>query len=731
MERADVAVTKWLARTPLLLQILLSGVLAASTSAAYTGFFASTEHVLPMCALAALGAVSGAVAAAFRRRWILLSTMPVFCVCAGYLAFPGSVRYGLPSAQTAVELGTGLAGGWARMLTVGLPADVSGDLLSTPLLITWAAALGGTLIALRTKSVLGPLVPPLAAFVVALLFSGENSVPRLDVTGAFLAFSLLLVLLRTDERPQGSAGLRVAGGRFVFGVPVIALVAVAGVMGAQVLPLASGEHRFDPRDLRSPPLHVTESITPLALVKPQLREPEAQRLFTVELDGEPVDRVRTAALDRYDGALWTSGATFLLAGRSLPGDPDMTSAARTTSRVVVSRLPGPYLPVAGWPTSVVMDRGDSTATGFSAGTGTVINLNALDGVEYRTTSAIARRGDELAGASPSACTECEMPDVPTELRTVASTVTAPAQTAYGKLVLLEQHLRALPYSLDAPPGHSVAVLRDMLLGEDRRGHAEQHAAAFALLARTLGMPSRVAVGYLLREADGRTFAVTHRDAHAWAEVHFQGYGWVVFEPTDPAVTEDKPRDRDATTISPPLPDPPPVVPPVVGPDNDDDGTPGEGFGALVRRTAVVTLIALAGLVLLFLGGVVGGKQRLRWRRRRTADPAARLLGAWQEAVDRVLELGLRVPLSMSRHDISAAAHAKFGDRVLPLVTMAPLADAAAFAGVPPSEDDVVLAWGLESDLRQAVQPRRFGRIRAAIDPRPLLDGRRVRRAGSR
>ncbi|MDX8147822.1 transglutaminaseTgpA domain-containing protein [Lentzea sp. BCCO 10_0061] len=721
--------TKWLARIPALLQILLCGLLVASTSAIYLSFFASSDHVMPMCAIAALATASAAIAHLARRGWVVLGAVPVFGVCAGYLAFPDTIRYGLPSVRTAVELGKGLAGGWARMLTVGLPADVRGDLLTTPLLITWAAAFGAALIALRTTSVLGPLAPPVAAFVIALLFSAESPGPRLDVTGVFLALALLLVLMRANEGPAVS--LRVAGGRFVFGVPVIALVTAAGVVGVQWVPLASGVDRFDPRDLRSPPLHVTESITPLALVKPQLREAEARTLFTVELDGDGVDRVRTAALDRYDGALWTTETTFLLAGRSLPADPDMPPAGQLTSHVVVSRLQGPYLPVVGWPRSVVMDRGDSSATGFSAGTGSLINLGSFDGIEYRTTSTVSGRGDEVDTASPSACGDCATLTVPPELRTFASAVTTTAPTAYGKLQLLERHLRGLPYSLDAAPGHSVAVLRDMLLGEDRRGYAEQHAAAFALLARVLGMPSRVAVGYLLRESENRTFTVTAGDAHAWAEVHFKGHGWVAFEPTDPAVTEDKPRDDDATTVSPPQPDPPPLVPPAASPDNREEGAPGLGFGELVRRTAVVTLIVLMTVVLVFLGGVVGTKRRRRWRRRRTADPAARLLGAWQEAVDRLLELGLRIPLSMTVHDIGDVARTRFGDRVAALATMAPMASAAAFAGVPPSDDDVTFAWELESDLRRELHPRRLSRIRAAIDPRPLIDGRRARRAGGR
>lgn len=718
--------TRWLALLPRLVQMVVCGALAAMASALYAGFFATNAYVWLMYAVAALGAVSAAVT---RRRWMLVAAFGVFLVSAAYLAFPGTLAYGLPSGRTAVELGKGLGGGWARMLTVGVPADVRGDLLATPLLLTWAAAFGATLLALRTRSVLGPIAPPLAAFVAALLFSGAHGAPQFGVTAAFLGLALLLVLVRADAGPRAIAGRRAVGSRFLFGGPVIALIVAGGVAGTQLAPLASGADRFDPRDLRSPPLHVSESITPLALVKPQKREPEARKLFTIEVDGASVDRVRTAALDRYDGTLWTSGTEFLPAGRRLPGDPEARRSVPASARVVVSRLAGPYLPVVGWPTTVAVEQGDGSATG--AGGGTVVSLRSLGGVEYRTTGVVSTPDDGIRGASPTPCADCAALAIPDELRARAAEITAADDTAYGKLRLLERHLRELPYSLDAPPGHSVAALRTMVLGDDRRGHAEQHAAAFAVLARALNMPSRVAVGYLLHDPRDRTFTATSHDAHAWAEVHFRGYGWIAFEPTDPAVVDNDPRDREATTVSPQQPDPLPTVPPAPIPDSSADGPPGEGFGELIRRTALITVIVVLTIAVLVIGGVAAEKQRRRWRRRRAVSPAARLLGAWQEAVDRLLELGVRIPVSMTISDISAAARAAFAESAEALATMAPLAGAAAFAGTPPPDDDIALAWALEAELRRALHPRPFSRIRAAIDPRPLLELRRVRRAGER
>ena len=70
------------------------------------------------------------------------------------------------------------------------------------------------------------------------------------------------------------------------------------------------------------------------------------------------------------------------------------------------------------------------------------------------------------------------------------------------------------------------------LTHDRRGVCRQFAWAFAVLARLVGIPSRIAVGYTGGTADGHgIWQVTTADAHAWPELYFPGDGWLRFEPT--------------------------------------------------------------------------------------------------------------------------------------------------------------------------------------------------------
>jgi hypothetical protein len=75
----------------------------------------------------------------------------------------------------------------------------------------------------------------------------------------------------------------------------------------------------------------------------------------------------------------------------------------------------------------------------------------------------------------------------------------------------------------------------------RVGYCEQFAAAMAVMGRSLGIPSRVAVGFLRPELTSpNTWVFSAHDLHAWPEMYFGGVGWVRFEPTPAARTGSVP-----------------------------------------------------------------------------------------------------------------------------------------------------------------------------------------------
>ncbi|MEV4311260.1 transglutaminaseTgpA domain-containing protein [Actinocrispum sp. NPDC049592] len=711
-------------RIPVLVEAAACVLALLGASLLYRQFFATPDYLPPLAAAASGGVL---VAAVRRTGPLLITGFAGFLLVATYGVFTDSLRYGLPTLDTGKDLLWGVLGGWARMLTIGLPADVRGDLLITPVLVTWVAAiLAGRLT--RTKSVLAPIAPPLAAFVIALLLVGNRPGVQVLPTALLLGGILVLIMARAG-RIDGSDRTTASG--LAFGLPVIAVIAALGVAGGLFLPLASGQDRFDPRDLHPPPVAIADTLTPLAQVKNQLKEQPARRLFTVQPDHQ-IDRIRTAALDDYNGTLWTSADKFVVAGRKLAADQPLPHTVPVSAAIEIDDLGGPFLPALGRPTRFDSAEAGSGRIGFSATAGVLATTdNDPRGLRYTVAGDISVRDDSLTLALPSASARFVPytrlpPGLPAQIQLMAQELTSSQTAPYGQLVAIEQYLRSLPYSLDADPGHSYGALTRLLTGTqpgDDLGYAEQHAAAFAVLARAIGFPARVAVGYRV-PANG---IVTTAEAHAWAEVAFDDYGWVPFEPTDPTRNvSDRRTQSDSPVIGPPQDNPPLAAPPVLGPQPDTSGEGGNGWGAALRTTAFAA-IGVAGLGIVGAICTAAAKARRR-RRRRKALGADRVLGAWREVTDRLSERGIRFPISATADEIAVLLGNTGAVR-----SLATLATKAVFAPDQVTDEDGERAWELEPEIRRSLAPGRFSprRLWTRFDPRPLLATRRDTRQSRR
>ncbi len=127
----------------------------------------------------------------------------------------------------------------------------------------------------------------------------------------------------------------------------------------------------------------------------------------------------------------------------------------------------------------------------------------------------------------------QLPQIPARVTELAREVTAETTTPYDRARALESYLRAIPYTLDVPFPPGDRDVADWFLFDLRKGYCDYYATAFVVMARAVGLPARLAVGYVSGTYDAKSNAynVVEADAHSWPEVYFPGYGWLPFEPT--------------------------------------------------------------------------------------------------------------------------------------------------------------------------------------------------------
>jgi protein-glutamine gamma-glutamyltransferase len=132
-----------------------------------------------------------------------------------------------------------------------------------------------------------------------------------------------------------------------------------------------------------------------------------------------------------------------------------------------------------------------------------------------------------------AATYLRLPRVDPRISHLAAEITGPANNNYDKASRLENYLRThFGYTLELPQSSPKDPLTNFLF-ERKRGHCEYFASSMAVMLRTLGIPSRVVNGFRSDEFNDITdnYVVRAKDAHAWVEAYFPGYGWQMFDPT--------------------------------------------------------------------------------------------------------------------------------------------------------------------------------------------------------
>lgn len=284
-------------------------------------------------------------------------------------------------------------------------------------------------------------------------------------------------------------------------------------------------------------------INPLVKLVPQLISQTEKELFRVRADEASYWRLLT--LGNFDGTTWTDGSTEVTSIPSSGGVP-LQVAPPNPGRTVdqqftITGLGGSELPLAGVPLTVQVQvpEGAQEALQVDPLTADVsLQGDLQESFSYNVQGIVPDATFEELKRAPIAMVGpgsqyLEVPQLSEEVRQLAADWTKDAKTDIEKLAAIQGRLRGFDYSTEIDAPTSTDYLEEFLT-ETRIGYCQQFATAFALLARHLGYPTRVAVGFLPGKTDPAnpdTYIVSGNETHAWPEVMFEGYGWVRFEPT--------------------------------------------------------------------------------------------------------------------------------------------------------------------------------------------------------
>jgi transglutaminase-like putative cysteine protease len=690
----------------------------------------------------------GSLAAFVGTLGVALSTL--------WTTVPRATTDGAPTLQTFHVVRLDLRHARSELATFKVPLHaVPGVVLLGALLAGTVAVVARTLFERPGSERTGSSrLLPAAALLFPLGLVAWSSVAAADdgsalLVAVFVAIAAATVILC---EPGPVTTLEGRSRRRVRAVPTIAVTAVAMIAAVAVgvsIGSQSGASAVSPGPSRAAAVPPTDLSLASDLVGLERKDPSVV-LFTARTPFATYWQV--GVLNVYRHRAWVpdpateevlNGRTPTLSPAVLPDASERTFTATVTMAQLTSRL----VPVAQTTVSV----GGPVAVEVTS-IGAVATRPPLPGQRLRVTAIVPptiSATNQAAGPSlpPQQLKEdLTLPQIPTLVSSLARSVTATESTPLARAEALVNWFRSglFHYTLRPPSAPAGADPLTFFLTTSRSGTCESFADAFAVMARSIGLPTRVAVGFTGgRRSSSGTTVVSGADAHAWPEVYLgAASGWVSFEPT-PELPSGELAPASVigpTGISPPIIAPTPTSTPTprsipisatttppqptstVAPTTVPTIAPTTVVAPAPTRTttgddlsAVILSVVVGILVLVVIFAV--------WRRRRrrgAAIPRQRVLTAYLR-VDRALaDAGLprpswRAPTDHANALVAdaqlelAASTVPAGDELLAALTethdLALVLERAFYSPWTPQAEDVGRAETTAKRIRRTLRRR--------------------------
>jgi hypothetical protein len=711
-------------------------------------------------------------------RWGVWRTSGVFLLAylvAGFLvATPAQSAAGfLPGVDALVVLLTGPVTAWKDILTVAAPVGINGGMLVAPYLSGMLTAVAAGLLAWRVRMPYWAVIPVIAMTAVAILF-GTHDAPLALLRGMVLVMAAVAWLAWRHHRMR-VRGTQAAADTTTVSNPSTAramvwrrvgmgaaVLAVAGLLTAAASPLLiQGQDRKVLRDVVEPPIELFDYPSPLMTFRQYVKDQHEEVLFTV--DGLPEgQRVRLAALDSYDGMVYTvdpqSGGNFSPIGDAsrLSGaaETDAPHRATGTLDITIEAYQGVWLPGGGKLHGAELDgpRADqlSRSLYYNDGSETALStvpLQSGDSYTAEVVFPVQVAPETLEGQDFGQIVMPKLTGVPQIVPEKAAELTGNQDQPFGIISGLASTLHesgafsnGREGEVTSLSGHYAGRITQLLDAEQWIGDDEQYAVAMALMARSLDIPARVVMGFYPENhpADGGPIQIKGKDVHAWVEVNFENVGWIALDPTpDKDNIPTPPQQEPKSTPKPQVLQPPPPpqeqadLPPDTAPEPQDaeqeERTWWDQWGQLVMIAAYSAIPIVVLMIPLLVIALLKGRRR---KRRRTADsPSRQVSGGWSEVLSLATDLGSEPQRTGTRREHAGQLAGTFPTAAAGTTLLARRADQAVFGPGEPTEAQVADYWARVDENIAGMRGSVSGwkRFRAKVSARSLVLESRARR----
>ena len=737
-------------------------ILTVVTALGMGRLFSNSSFVLPVVAAALV--VHGSAWACRRLGVGGLLTLPIslgsLLLVAAWTVLPGTTVAGIPWKGTLDAAVKALAEANQKFGQVVAPVDPAEGFVLGAVMGVGLVALMADWAAFRVRSTWESVVPAFGLFVFTSLLGSDRWqwwVIAAQVVAMLGVVCTHWARVRVNSTPWLGSRASTAGGTqgagasasvapLLSGAAMLTALAVgAALLIGPRLPGANDPPLIGVRDQSDTGPGKRTTISPLVDIRGRLTERSEREAFSVKANHKAYWRL--TALDTFDGQIWSSNDSYRKSGRKLDQvGPRPRAAQDITQEYSIKELASIWLPAAYQPIEIDGVEGVS----YNAESGSAISkFPTSDGLNYTVrsarpsfTRAELSMGTALAPASLVSHLDLGGAGVAPEVERLAREVVAAAgaETPFAKALALQNHLRDnYQYDINIDQGHGRQALTNFLFNT-KRGYCEQFAGSYAVLARLVGLPSRVAVGFTPGDFDqaAGVYRVKGIHAHAWPEVFIEGAGWVLFEPTPgrgaPGAetytgvpeAQDTSGGQGQVPATTQVPSETGATPPPQQAATTTTEVPNEepgGGGGLARSLSVILVVVLGVALLLglWLAAVPLVRNARRRRRRSAAGTAAeRVLVAWTEADE-----SLRLARARRRPAETLVEHARRAGGSVPknareaLERLASDATSASYAEVFPG-DAVPAAVHAAETVEKSVwsEASRGAKLRRALDPRP-------------